>query len=61
MKGTIRTTTANGVQPTSISVEATIIRKDGTVEQLGTVAFYHKNPLKRWWWHLCYFFRVVKG
>lgn len=32
----------------SIEVEATIIRADGTVEELGRVAYTHRNPLKRW-------------
>lgn len=28
-------------------IQATIIRADGTVEELGTIAYYHRNPLKR--------------
>ena len=31
----------------SITVEAVVIRADGTQEDLGTVAYWHKNPLKR--------------
>lgn len=31
----------------SISVEAVIIRANGDVEPLGTVAYWHRNPLKR--------------
>lgn len=38
--------------PTSISLEATVIRADGTEEQLGEVAYFHKNPLKRLAWRL---------
>lgn len=34
-------------QPQSVTIEATIIRADGKVEPLGTVAYWHKNPLKR--------------
>lgn len=34
------------------SVEATIIRADGTVEHLGRVAYYHRNPLRRLLWRL---------
>lgn len=31
----------------SISLEATVIRANGDVEELGTVAYWHRNPLKR--------------
>lgn len=33
-------------------INAVVTRADGTVEDLGTISYYHKNPLKRWWWHL---------
>jgi hypothetical protein len=29
------------------SISAVIIRKDGTREDLGVIAYYHKNPIKR--------------
>lgn len=29
------------------SIEAVVIRADGTVEDLGVVSYYHKNPFKR--------------
>lgn len=29
------------------TLEAVVIRADGTVENLGVVSYYHKNPLKR--------------
>lgn len=29
------------------TIELTVIRADGRVENLGTVAYWHKNPLKR--------------
>lgn len=35
-----------GVQQGQIT--ATIIRADGRVEELGVVAYHHKNPIKRW-------------
>jgi hypothetical protein len=35
-----------------VSVEARVIRADGTVEELGTVALWHANPFKRWAWRL---------
>lgn len=34
------------------SIEATIIRADGTVEPLGVVSYWHKNPLKRLTWRI---------
>lgn len=34
-------------QPVSVAVEAVVTRSDGTVENLGTVAYWHRNPLKR--------------
>lgn len=30
-----------------ITLEAVVIRADGTREDLGTIAYWHKNPLKR--------------
>jgi hypothetical protein len=30
------------------SISAVVIRADGTIEDLGVVSYYHKNPLKRW-------------
>lgn len=32
------------------SIEAVVIRKDGTRENLGVVSYYHRNPLKRAAW-----------
>lgn len=32
------------------SIEAVIIRADGTRENLGVVSYYHRNPLKRLAW-----------
>jgi hypothetical protein len=34
------------------SIEAVVIRKDGTREDLGVVSYYHRNPLKRAMWAL---------
>jgi hypothetical protein len=34
------------------SIECTIIRVDGTIERLGTVSYWHRNPLKRLAWRL---------
>jgi hypothetical protein len=30
-----------------ITWEAKVIRADGTVEDLGVIAYYHRNPVKR--------------
>ena len=42
--------TAKSVQKATI--EATVIRADGTREELGVVSYYHRNPLKRLAWRL---------
>lgn len=34
------------------SIEAVVIRKDGRREDLGVLAYYHRNPLKRAMWAL---------
>lgn len=39
-------------KPREASIEVVITRADGTVENLGTVAFWHRNPLRRLWWRL---------
>lgn len=31
----------------SAELQAVVIRADGTREDLGTIAYYHKNPIKR--------------
>lgn len=35
-----------------IKLIATITRADGTVEELGVIDYYHKNPIKRFIWKL---------
>ena len=35
-----------------VSVEATIIRADGRVENLGVISYWHVNPLKRLAWRI---------
>jgi hypothetical protein len=30
------------------SITATVTRADGRVEELGTIAYWHRNPLLRW-------------
>lgn len=34
------------------SISAVITRADGTVEDLGVISYWHRNPLKRAWWRL---------
>jgi len=34
------------------TIEITVTRADGRVERLGVVAYWHKNPLRRWAWKL---------
>lgn len=45
----IHTATAGVSQ---VSIEARVIRADGTVEDLGAIAFWHRNPLKRLAWRI---------
>ena len=33
-----------------IELIATITRADGTVEELGVIDYWHKNPIKRFIW-----------
>ncbi len=35
-----------------IRIEAVVTRADGRREDLGTVAYWHKNPLKRLAWRI---------
>lgn len=35
-----------------VTVRGRVIRADGTVEELGVLAYYHRNPLRRLWWRL---------
>jgi hypothetical protein len=31
------------------TIEAVIVRADGTTERLGVISSYHRNPLRRAW------------
>lgn len=33
----------------SLEMSVVVTRADGTVEDHGTVAYWHRNPLIRWW------------
>ncbi len=38
-------------KPKEASIRARVIRLDGSVEDLGVISYWHRNPLKRlWWW-----------
>ena len=40
------------------AIEAVVTRADGTVERLGVVSYWHRNPLKRLAWRVS---RWLKG
>lgn len=40
------------VNAKEIELIATIIRADGTVEELGVIDYWHQNPIKRFVWKL---------
>lgn len=40
------------LRPKQASIEAQIIRADGTVEELGTVDYYHRSLFMRLWFRL---------
>lgn len=33
-------------------ITAVVTRADGTVEDLGMVSYWHRNPIRRWWHNL---------
>lgn len=35
-----------------LQLEAVIIRADGTIERLGVIDYWHKNPIKRLIWRI---------
>ncbi len=39
-------------KPKEATISAVITRSDGSREDLGTVAYYHRNPLLQWWWNI---------
>jgi hypothetical protein len=44
--------TSGTVGASEIVIEARVIRADGTVEELGRIAYWHRNPFKRLAWRL---------
>ncbi len=47
-----------GAKVVESSIEATITRADGRVEHLGTISYFHRNPLRRLAWRIS---RWLKG
>lgn len=41
-----------GVKNKESELLAVVIRADGSREDLGRIAYYHRNPLRRWSWHI---------
>lgn len=39
-------------QAKEASISAVVTRADGTVEHLGIISYWHKNPLRRMAWHV---------
>ena len=35
-----------------MELSARIVRADGTIEELGTIQYWHKNPIKRLIWRI---------
>jgi hypothetical protein len=39
-------------QVKSMEISARIVRADGSIEELGTIQYWHKNPIKRIIWRI---------
>jgi hypothetical protein len=39
-------------RPKEASIEAVIIRADGTKVPLGVISYWHRNPLMRLWFYI---------
>lgn len=48
----------SSLNPKMVSINATVIRADGTVEPLGVVSYYNRNPLMMLWWEIK---QLIKG
>jgi hypothetical protein len=49
------------LKPKETTIRAVITRADGTVEDLGVIAYYHKNPLMRFFWKLGQHFKAKRN
>lgn len=43
----------------SVAIDAVITRANGDVVNLGTIVFWHKNPIFRWAWGIKNWLRVT--
>ena len=43
-----------------MSLSARVIRADGRVEELGEVAYWHRNPFKRFAWRVSRLMRALR-
>lgn len=50
-------TSAAGQTATSVTWSAVVTRADGTVEDLGVIAYGHKNPFRTWAWKVSQWLR----
>ena len=48
------------VKPRQASIEAKIVKADGTVIELGTVDYYHRSFFVRLWWRISRLFNKRK-
>lgn len=48
----IETIASGTSKPRAAEVQAVVIRADGTREDLGVIAYWHRNPLKRLWFFI---------
>lgn len=46
-------------KPKAVSIEAVIIRADGSTVPLGQVSYWHRNPLRRAAWRVSRFMKKV--
>ena len=52
MAGNVRGGLLADARISEASIEAVVTRADGSVERLGTIAYYSRNPLKRLAWRI---------
>lgn len=51
---------AAGIKPKSAQIDAVIIRANGERQELGTIAYYSRNPLKMIYWRAKQFLKGVR-
>ena len=58
MAGEIKFGNQTSFKPKMASIEAVIVRANGKREDLGVIAYYHKNPFKMLLWRVK---QLIKG